>query len=159
MKKYNNMNKHKNSIKKHLLLGLITVITTSCSDLEQDFSEERYLTDSHFKKVISSGGVGIESIDEAILSYLRDGESGTDEFGLKAVDQGFDLRSNDMDMSVDVWFGTYNNFNNVLVNGDNNQFLWSFFYRVINNSNEIMSRIPDGSPDDAIIFRNKAHFL
>ncbi|TXE09823.1 RagB/SusD family nutrient uptake outer membrane protein [Seonamhaeicola algicola] len=130
----------------------------SCADFDRDFEEERYLTSSHAEANNAAGGtVGLQALDGAILSYLRDGEAVTDEFGIKAVDLGMDLRSNDMDMSRNTWFGAFNNYDNIILTSNDNDFMWEFFYKVINNANGIINTIPEGSPEETLIFKYKSH--
>ncbi len=130
----------------------------SCADLDQDFAEERYHTSSHATAISAAGGTqGLKALDAAILSYLRDGEASEDEFGLKAVDLGMDLRSNDMDMSRNTWFGAYNNYDNVGLTYNDNDFLWEFFYKVINNANGIINTIPDDAPEEVLVFKYKSY--
>jgi len=140
-------------------LSLITtVLFTSCNELDRDFEDERYYSISHAEKVASSGSTqGLKALDGAILAYFRDGESSTDEFGLKAVDLGMDLRSNDMDMSRNTWFGPYNNYNNVVVTSNDNDFIWEFFYKVINNSNGIINTVADDAPEESLVFKYKSY--
>lgn len=145
---------------KPIALFLILSILVSCSELERDFEDERYLTSSHAAAINKAGGtVGLQALDGAILSYFRDGENGsgsTDEFGLKAVDIGMDLRSNDMDMSRLTWFGFYNNYDNIVLTSNDGDFLWEFFYKVINNANGIINTIPDDSPAETLVFKYKS---
>lgn len=131
----------------------------SCADLDQDFAEERYHTSSHATVVSAAGGTqGLKALDAAILSYLRDGEVGRDdEFGLKAVDLGMDLRSNDMDMSRNTWFGSYSNYENIGLTYTNNDFIWEFLYKVINNANGIINTIPDDAPEEVLVFKYKSY--
>lgn len=137
---------------------IITLFFTSCSDLERDFEDERYFTSSHAEKVASSGSTqGLIALDGAILAYFRDGESSTDEFGLKAVDLGMDLRGNDMDMSRNTWFGAYSIYDNITLTHNDNDFIWEFFYKVINNANGIINTVPDDSPEESLIFKYKSH--
>lgn len=144
--------------KKVLITAFILTVVMSCSIVDdRDFADERYLTESHAAANAQSGGVvGLQALDGAILSYLRDGEAGTIEFGLKAIDVGMDLRSNDMDMSEPTWFANYNDYDNIVTNSGDNDFIWSFFYRVINNSNSIIGSIPDDSPEEVLAFKFKA---
>ncbi len=143
---------------KYFVFLLSAIFFISCADLERDFEEERFLTISHAGANSSAGGtVGLQALDGAILSYLRDGESSTDEFGLKAVDLGMDLRGNDMDMSRNTWFGAYNNYDNAIPTSNDNDFLWEFFYKVINNANGIINTVPDDSPDEALVFKYKSY--
>lgn len=143
------------------VLGLsFILIVASCTDAldERDFANERYLTDSHFAANSAAGGTtGLEAIDGAILAYFRDGEASTDEFGLKAVELGMDLRSNDMDMSVSTWFANYNDYDNIVSTSNDNEFLWTFFYKIINNANSIINNVPDESPEEVLIFKYKAY--
>lgn len=158
MKRNKNLNRR---LDKYLVYLLTMILFVSCADFDQDFEDERYLTTSHFNEIAESGStVAIESIDGAILSYFRDGETGagsTDEFGLKAVQLGMDLRSNDMDMSRNTWFGSYNNYDNVIITSNDNDFLWQFFYKVIKNSNEVIGLIPDTASDELLVYKYKAH--
>ena len=102
-------------IDKYFVLLIATALFFSCADFDRDFEEERYLTVSHAEANASAGGtIGLQALDGAILSYFRDGEGSTDEFGLKAIDLGMDLRGNDMDMSRNTWFGAYNNYENII---------------------------------------------
>lgn len=144
---------------KYLSLLFLAVFGVSCADFEQDFENERYLTSSHFNAISASGGtVGIEAIDGAILSYFRDGEGGEIEFGLKAIDLGMDLRSNDIDMSRSTWFGAWNRYDNTILTSADNDFIWTFFYRIIKDANEVISLIPDSATDEKVLaFKNKAY--
>lgn len=139
-------------------LFLVFVLFISCDELNRDFEDERYLSESHAEAINASGGtIGLQALDGAILSYFRDGESSTDEFGLKAVDLGMDLRSNDMDMSRNTWFGAYNNYDNIVLTSNDNDFIWEFFYKVINNANGIINSIPEESPEETLTFKYKSH--
>ena len=138
---------------------LFVLVFTSCADLDQNFENEQYLTSGHFNAISEAGGiVGIQSIDGAILSFLRDGGTGTSQFGLKAIDLGQDLRGNDMDMSRSTWFGAYNRYLNVIPSSGDNEFMWSFFYKVIKDSNEVISLIPDTvTSEELLVYKYKAH--
>ena len=140
------------------LFLLTTLLLTSCSELDRDFEDERYFTSSHAEKVASSGSTqGLKALDGAILAYFRDGESLTDEFGIKAVDLGMDLRSNDMDMSRNTWFGPYNIYENVTLTHTDNDFIWEFFYKVINNANGIINTVADDAPEESLVFKYKSY--
>ena len=140
------------------LLSVILLIS-SCSKIdERDFADERYYTSSHASAVSSAGGsTGLVALDASILSYLMAGESGTDEFGLKAVDIAFDLRSNDLDMDGSTWFGGYHRYDNVVPNSGNTEHLWEFFYKVINQANGIINTIPDDSPEEILVYKYKSY--
>lgn len=143
---------------KYFVLLMTTVLFVSCADFDRNFEDERYLSVSHAEANASAGGViGLQALDGAILSYLRDGEALTAGFGLKAVDLGMDLRSNDMDMSRNTHFGDYNNYDNIILTSNNNEFIWEFFYKVINNANGIINTIPDDSPQEALNFKYKSY--
>lgn len=130
----------------------------SCTDLDQDFADERYHTESHKSAISDAGGTqGLKALDGGILSYLRDGEVADDEFGLKAVDLGMDLRSNDMDMSRNTWFGDYNNYENISLTYNDNAFIWRFFYKVINNANLIINAVSDEAPEEQLVFKYKSY--
>jgi hypothetical protein len=71
---------------KYFVLLMTTVLFISCADFDRNFEDERYLSVSHAEANASAGGtIGLQALDGAILSYLRDGESGTREFGLNSV--------------------------------------------------------------------------
>ena len=130
----------------------------SCADLNQDFAEEKYHTESHAKTLSATGNTqGLKALNVGILSYLRDGEDGNDEFGLKAVYLGMDLRSNDMDISTNTWFGYYNDYNNILLTSRNNKFIWQFFYKVINNANGIINTVSDDATKETLVFKYKSY--
>lgn len=148
------------SIKHFNYFALLFVLCffASCNQLDRDFADERYMTSSHTEAINAAGGkVGLQALDDAILSYIRDGEARANEFGIKAVDLGMDLRSNDMDMSRNTWFGSYNNYNNIVLTSNDNEFLWKFFYKVINNANGIINSIPEDSPEETLIFKYKSY--
>ena len=144
--------------KNAFFLAFVLIFATSCADIDdRDFADERYLTASHFAANSAAGGIeGLKALDGAILSYIRDGGAGTDQFGLMAVDLGMDLRSNDMDMSASTWFGAYHRYTNTVVTSGNNDFIWTFFYRIINNANSIINSIPDDSPDEVLVYKYKS---
>jgi len=140
------------------LIYLLTIsLFVSCS-IDRDFENERHLTISHAEAISASGGTAaLEALDGAALAYLRDGENAADEFGLKAVDLGMDLRSNDMDMSRNAWFSRYNDYSNIVLTHNDNEFIWEFFYKVINNANGIINTIPEDSPEEVLVFKYKSH--
>jgi hypothetical protein len=143
---------------KYFVLLMALIFFISCADFDRDFEQERYLSVSHAEANASAGGtIGLEALDGAILSYLRDGEARTEGFGLKAVDLGMDLRSNDMDMSVNTHFGDYNNYDNIILTESDNEFMWEFFYKVINNANGIINTISDDSPQEALNYKYKSY--
>ena len=148
----------KMQLDKYFVLLMALIFFISCADFDRDFEQERYLSVSHAEANASAGGtIGLQALDGAILSYLRDGEALTAGFGLKAVDLGMDLRSNDMDMSRNTHFGDYNNYDNINLTFNNNEFMWEFFYKVINNANGIINTIPDDSPQEALNFKYKSY--
>lgn len=155
------MTKNKFNYKKLNTINIFlftALIFTSCSELDREFENERYYSDSHAEKVALSGSTqGLNALDGAILAYLRDGESSSDEFGIKAVDLGMDLRSNDMDMSANTWFGRYSIYDNITLRDINNEFIWKFFYKVINNANGIINTVADDSPEKSLIFKSKSY--
>lgn len=155
--KYNrSLNIH---LSKYFVFIFSITLLVSCADLDQDFAEERYHTASHATAISDAGGTqGLTALDGAILSYLRDGETGgDDEFGLKAVELGMDLRSNDMDISRNTWFGAYSNYENIGLTYNDNDFIWEFFYKVINNANGIINTISDDAPEEVLVFKYKSH--
>lgn len=155
--KQNELKKMKSGRRFAFLLFVATIFV-SCADLDQRFEEERFLTESHFSEISATGGTqGLKALDGAVLSYLRDGEDDQDEFGIKAVDLGMDLRSNDMDMSRNTWFGAYSTYDNVILTANDNDFIWEFFYKVVNSSNAIINSIPDDSPEDVLAFKFKSY--
>lgn len=145
-------------INKLFVFVLTTVLLVSCSELDVDLDEQRYFSAEHAQENALAGNTqGLLAIDGAILAYFRDGEASADEFGMKAVDLGMDLRSNDMDMSRNTWFGAYNNYDNIILTSNDNDFIWEFFYRIISNSNKIINSVPDDSPAEVLVFKNKAY--
>jgi len=116
----------------NFILALLVIFSIkSCSELDdRDFADEEYLTLSHAQKLNEMGNTqGLKALDGAILAYMRDGESGTIEFGLKAVDVGMDLKSNDMDMSSNTHFGWYNLFDNHVLTSSDTYFFGSSFIK------------------------------
>jgi len=143
---------------KSVIILFILALFISCVDFDRDFEDERFLTDVQKDAIKAGGGtVLLKAGDAAILAYLRDGETSQDEFGLKAVDIGMDLRSNDMDMSVNTWFGRYSLYDNIVTNDANNDFIWTFFYKVVGNANGMIKSIPDDSSEEALILKNKSY--
>ena len=154
-----NINNKKMRIDRFLSFLLAFLLISSCSQIDdRDFADERFYTSSHASAVSSLGGsTGLVALDASILSYLMRGESSTDEFGLKAVDIAFDLRGNDLDMSGTTWFGAYHRYDNVVPNSSDTEFLWEYFYRVINQANGIINTIPDDSPEEILVFKYKSY--
>ena len=144
---------------KFILLLTAILLISSCSKIDdRDFADERFYTSSHASAVSAAGGsTGLVALDASILSYLMAGESSTDEFGLKAVDIAFDVRSNDLDMDGSTWFGGYHRYDNVLPNSNDTEHLWEFFYKVINQANGIINTIPDDSPEEILIYKYKSY--
>ena len=143
---------------KYFVLLITTALLFSCAEFDRDFENEQYLTASHAEANAGAGGtIGLQALDGAILSYLRDGEGGTAEFGLKALDIGMDLRGNDMDMSRNTHFGSYSNYDNIILTDPGNDFMWEFFYKVINNANGIINTVPDDAPQVALNYKYKSH--
>jgi starch-binding outer membrane protein, SusD/RagB family len=148
----------KKQLDKYIVLVLTMSLFISCGDFERDFEKERFLSESHAEGIAGAGGtIGLQALDGAILSYFRDGENGEIEFGIKAVDLGMDLRSNDMDMSRSTWYGAYHRYDNVVLTSGDNDFMWEFFYKIINNANGIINTIPDDAPEVALNFKYKSY--
>ena len=142
-----------------LLIVTFILLFTSCSELdERNFEDESYFTASHSAALNDRGNTqGLKASDGAILSYLRDGADLTAGFGLKAVDIGMDLRSNDMDMNSNTThFHGYSLFDNGVLTDFENEFLWEFFYKVINRSNSIINSIADDSPQALLDYKYKS---
>jgi starch-binding outer membrane protein, SusD/RagB family len=143
-----------------LLVLSVLFLLHSCSELDdRDFADEEYLTLSHAQKLTELGSTqGLAALDGAILAYFRDGGSSYDEFGLKAVDMAMDLKSNDMDMTDDSWFGDYSLFDNHVLTSGDNEFLWEFFYKIINQANGIINSIdPTVSPVETLNYYYQSH--
>lgn len=148
----------KKQLDKYIVFVLTMTLFLSCGDFERDFEKERFLSESHAEGIAGSGGtIGLQALDGAILSYFRDGKNGEIEFGIKAVDLGMDLRSNDMDMSRSTWYGAYHRYDNVILTSADNDFMWEFFYKIINNANGIINTIPDDAPEVALNFKYKSY--
>ena len=148
----------KMSFNKIFTITLTSLFVVSCGDFDRDYASEAYFTASHAEKVAASGSTqGLKSLDGAILAYLRDGGSSTDEFGLKAIDIGMDLKGNDMDQTGLTWFSFYHNYDNVTVSSNDNYFLWEFFYKIINQANGIINTIPDDAAAESLVFKNKSY--
>ena len=97
---------------KFFTIVLTSLFIVSCADFDRDFADEEYFTASHAAAVAGSGSTqGLKSLDGAILAYFRDGGPSTDEFGLKAIDIGMDLKGNDMDQTglTGQFFYNYDN--------------------------------------------------
>jgi hypothetical protein len=145
----------------NFILALLVIFSIkSCSELDdRDFADEEYLTLSHAQKLNEMGNTqGLKALDGAILAYMRDGEDGTNQFGLKAVDVGMDLKSNDMDMDVNTHFGWYSLFDNHVLTSSDTYFLWEFFYKIINQANGIINSIdPDVAPTETLDFYYQSH--
>ena len=145
----------------NFILALLVIFSIkSCSELDdRDFADEEYLTLSHAQKLNEMGNTqGLKALDGAILAYIRDGEDGTNQFGLKAVDIGMDLKSNDMDMDVNTHFGWYSLFDNHVLTSSDTYFLWEFFYKIINQANGIINSIdPDVAPTETLDFYYQSH--
>ena len=143
---------------KFFTIVLTSLFIVSCADFDRDFADEEYFTASHAAAVAGSGSTqGLKSLDGAILAYFRDGGPSTDEFGLKAIDIGMDLKGNDMDQTGLTWFSFYHNYDNVTVSSNDNYFLWEFFYKVINQANGIINTIPDDAAAESLVFKNKSY--
>jgi len=145
----------------NFILALLVIFSIkSCSELDdRDFADEEYLTLSHAQKLNEMGNTqGLKALDGAILAYMRDGEDGTTQFGLKAVDVGMDLKSNDMDMDVSTHFGFYSLFQNHVLTSTDTYFLWEFFYKIINQANGIINSIdPEVAPTETLNFYYQSH--
>lgn len=153
----------KTILSKQVYFIVAVLIMVSCNDLEQEFENERFLTNTHSGEISSTGGtVVLESIDGAIAAFFRDGYTGTDrtgddEFGLKAVELGLDLMGDDMDMNNNTWFGGFSTYDNKIPDGSDNEFIWTFFNKIIGDSNSILSSIPEDSTDEnLLVFKGKA---
>ncbi|GFD80322.1 RagB/SusD family nutrient uptake outer membrane protein [Tenacibaculum sp. Mcav3-52] len=144
---------------KSVLFTLTVIFFISCSDLEQEFENERYLTETQAEALAAAGNTqGLKALDGAILSYIRDGlQEDDDDFGLKALELGMDLRSNDMDMSRNTWFGSFNNYDNIITTNRNNEVMWKFCYTLINRANAIINTIPDTAPEEVKVFKYKSY--
>ena len=60
-------------------------------------------------------------------------------------------------MSRNTHFGSYSNYDNIILTSGSNDFMWEFFYKVINNANGIINTVPDDAPQVALNYKYKSH--
>lgn len=146
-------------MKKYLLLtGVVSLFLTSCSDDLENENKE-FVSRQQIEALAETSPEALlvvtNSVNDGTNAFLRDfdsyGDGAHSDFGLKAMDLGTDLMSNDMTQSISHWFSEYYNYT-----GRQNQntrgtgTIWTFYYTVIRDANLIVELTPADTEDPGL---------
>ena len=138
------------------IVALVGLTITSCSeeflqkDSQSDVSENQIaeLADSPESLLVTLTGLntGVSN------TLIQTGFAGTghDDFGLKSIDIGLDLMSNDMVQVRSHWFVNYYNYTGRVESSARTAAIWNFNYKLIFNANTIVKNTPAGTQDPGL---------
>ncbi len=89
---------------------------------------------------------GCQTVLDGVLRNMRAYSDGRhDQFGVKAIDLGYDLMGDDMVQARHHWFGFDYRLDNNQATYAKTSFIWRQFYRIINNVNNILANIDNAT--------------
>ncbi len=144
----------KNKLKKYLNITLIALFSMSLISCEEDFLETTPTTDISDADVFKTTE-GAQTVLNGLYRWLREYDSGGsgrhEDMGQKSVDITLDvLDGRDVIIPYPAWYYFDHDlgFDFTQANYSKTRGLWNFYYKIINNCNNIIVNI-DGSEGEA----------
>jgi starch-binding outer membrane protein, SusD/RagB family len=141
-----------------LLIALFSGIFVSCED-DLDLENKEYASREQIEKLAESSPESLlvitTGIEDGTNSYLRSyntyGGGAHSDFGMKAIDLGLDLMSNDMVQVRSHWFSEYYNYTGrQQSNARATSTVWNFYYKVIRDANSIIELTPSNTENEGL---------
>lgn len=141
-------------MKKIIILVFSILLLISCSEeLDNEnkeyFSQEQLnaLAESSPEALLLINGAVIDGTTAFLSEFSTNGGNIHDDFGQKSIDLGLDLMSNDVVEETFHWFGRYYNYTGREQTSRITDMIWNFYYKIIKNSNSIITQIPSDVSD------------
>lgn len=140
--------------KTYIFVVVLTLLVVgSCSDNYLETVPTNQIPDlSVFQSV-----EGAQTVIDGVLRDMRSHHGAAnmhDQFGVKAVDLAVDLMGEDIAVEKFHWFGADYRFENRLQSDPRPIYVWSLFYRIINNVNGVINHIDDATSDSENLKKN-----
>jgi len=132
---------------------ILTLIFSSCSEDYLETVPTNQISD----QVVFQTVEGAQTVLDGVLRDMRSqhGEASMhDQFGVKAVDLAVDLMGEDIAVERFHWFGADYRFENRTANDPRPVYVWSLFYRIINNVNGVINHIDDTASESENLKKN-----
>lgn len=97
---------------------------------------------------------GNQTVLDGVLRDMRAFRSNHDQFGVKALDLAMDLMGEDMVQTSHHWFGFDYRLDNNQASYRRPSWVWSQFYRIINNVNNVIVNIDEATGTDLALKAN-----
>lgn len=126
----------------------------SCSEDFIENDNAQLVSQEQLNELASSNPEALLNITNGVLTgtttFLNDfntagGGNIHDDFGLKSIDFGLDLMTNDVVQVTNHWFGNYYRYTGRTEPNRVTDMVWKFYYKVIFNVNGIIKLIPENT--------------
>lgn len=127
------------------------------SACKKDFLETEPTRQVSFEQVFSTTD-NIQTVLDGVTRNMRSYYPATnethDQFGVKSVDLAIDVMSEDIVVEKIHWFGYDYRFDNRTANYPRPQYVWTMFYRLINNVNNVINNVDGAEAPSETVRRN-----
>lgn len=162
-------------MKKYILITAIGALILSSCNADLDTENKEYVSRDQINALADSSPESLlivtEGINDGTNAFLRSfstyGAGAHSDFGLKAMNLGLDLMSNDIVMTASHWFSEYHNYTGrEQQNSRGTATVWNFYYTVIRDTNILIDLVPADTNDEdlraslgkALALRGLAYF-
>ncbi len=146
-------------MKKYILITVLGALALSSCSADLDTKNKEYVSREQINALADSSPESLlivtEGINDGTNAFLRSfstyGAGAHSDFGLKAMNIGLDLMSNDVVMTGSHWFQEYHNYTGrEQQNTRGTATVWNFYYTVIRDTNAIIDLVPSDTEDDGL---------
>lgn len=146
-------------MKKYIVIMILGALSLSSCNSELDTENKEYVSREQINALAESSPESLlivtEGINDGTNAFLRSynsyGDGAHSDFGLKAINVGLDLMTNDMVMTLSHWFSEYHNYTGrEQQNTRGTSTVWNFYYKVIRDANGIINLVPDDTDDEGL---------
>lgn len=129
---------------RYLVLLIMVGFATSCSE---EFLETQP-TQSMSDQTVFASAQGAMTVIDGTLRDMREFHTNHDQFGVKSIDLKTDLMGEDIVCTNHHWFGYDYKLDNNAPTYRAPKYIWSRYYIIINNMNNVLLYIDDASAAD-----------
>lgn len=143
-----------------IYLSFFLMVLASCSEDFLDKDMRNNVSNQQLEELASSSpeaalmlASGLEGGNNFFLNDFNTAGNGNihDDFGHMAVNLGTDLMSNDAVQVLSHWFSNYYNYTARIETSIRTDMVWKFYYKVINNMNQSLVLVPEGTTDESLL--------